>query len=51
MFQESEDKWPTLEVGLQEHSIVGFLKSEILELQGFLKELEITTQLQNANVK
>ena len=41
----------TSEEGLQEHSIVGFLKFEILELQGFLKECEITTELQNANVK
>ena len=27
------------------------LKSEIVKLQGFLKEFEITTQLQNAIVK
>ena len=38
-------------VGLQEHSIVGSLKSEIVKLQRFLKEFEITTQLQNAIVK
>ena len=38
-------------VDLQEHSIVGSLKSEIVKLQGFLKEFEITTQLQNAIVK
>ena len=41
----------TPRVGLQEHSIVGSLESEIVKLQGFLKELEITTQLQNAIVK
>ena len=38
-------------VDLQEHSIVGSLKSEIVKLQRFLKEFEITTQLQNAIVK
>ena len=38
-------------MGLQEDSIVGSQKSEIVKLQGFLKEFEITTQLQNAIVK